>query len=80
MNISKNEIQEGLKRYPFIKKDFEKYEKLDDTYYHILTDLLLYPSAWAYFVWSKRGPGKTYSALWMCFYNDIKFINIFVDM
>ena len=74
MNISKNEIQEGLKRYPFIKKDFEKYEKLDDTYYHILTDLLLYPSAWAYFVWSKRGPGKTYSALWMCFYNDIKFI------
>ena len=52
MNISKNEIQEGLKRYPFIKKDFEKYEVLDDTYYHILTDLLLYPSAWAYFVWS----------------------------
>ena len=74
MNISNKEIQEGLKYYPFIKEDFNKYEDLNDGYYHIMTDLFLYPRAWAYFVYSKRGPGKTYGALWMCYYNKIKFI------
>lgn len=74
MKISKNEIQEGLKFYPYIRVDFEQYENLNDLYYHLLTDLLLFPKAWAYFVYSKRGPGKTYSALWLFYYNDIKFI------
>ena len=74
MKISKNEIIKGLERYPFIRKDFQNYEDLNDLYYHILTDLLLFPDAWAYFVYSKRGPGKTYSVLWLCYYSDIKFI------
>ena len=76
MTISKNEIQYGLSILTYIRKDFQNYENLDDGYYHVLYDLLKYPYAWAYFVWSKRGPGKTYSALWLCYYSDIKFIYI----
>ena len=62
------------KQFPYIRSDWEKYETLDDGYYHFLKDLLLYPLAWLYAVWSKRGPGKTYSFLWFCYYNNIKFI------
>ena len=69
-----NETLENIKLYPYIKQDFQKYENLTDGYYHVLYDLLLFPDAWVYFVWSKRGPGKTYSALWLCYYSDIKFI------
>lgn len=61
-------------KLPFIRDDYYKYETLSDGYYHVLSDLINYPDAWIYFIWSKRGPGKTYSALWMCYYNDIKFI------
>lgn len=32
-------------------------------YYDIKDDLAAYPDAWCYLVWSKRGPGKTYSTL-----------------
>ena len=32
-------------------------------YYHFNDDLAAYPDAWCYIVWSRRGPGKTYSAL-----------------
>lgn len=39
----------------------EKQEKRK--YYHFEDDLLKYPSAWCIVVWSKRGPGKTYSTL-----------------
>ena len=74
MIISTNEIKYGLSVLTYIRKDFDKYENLNDAYYHILADLLRFPHAWVYFIWSKRGPGKTYSALWMCYYNDIKFI------
>ena len=74
MNLSNAEIQTSLSILTYIRKDFDKYEDINDSYYHILKDLLKYPKAWAYFVWSKRGPGKTYSALWMCYYNDIRFI------
>lgn len=74
MNLSNAEIQSSLSILTYIRKDFDKYEDINDSYYHILKDLLKYPKAWAYFVWSKRGPGKTYSALWMCYYNDIRFI------
>ena len=38
-------------------------EFYDDGYYHTSEDLKDYPEAWLYFIWSKRGPGKTYSAL-----------------
>jgi hypothetical protein len=74
MILSNAEIQKSLSILTYIRKDFNKYEDINDSYYHILKDLLKYPKAWAYFVWSKRGPGKTYSALWMCYYNDIRFI------
>ena len=67
-------ISDNLAYYPYICKNFAKYEDINDGYYHILKDLLLYPKAWVYFVWSKRGPGKTYSMLWLCYYSDIKFI------
>ena len=39
----------------------EKQEKRK--YYHFEDDLLKYPTAWCIVVWSKRGPGKTYSTL-----------------
>lgn len=32
-------------------------------YYDIRDDLRAYPDAWCYLIWSKRGPGKTYSTL-----------------
>ena len=38
-------------------------ERYDDGYYHIAKDIEKYPDATVYIVWSKRGPGKTYSAL-----------------
>ena len=38
-------------------------ERYDDGYYHIAKDVEKYPDATVYIVWSKRGPGKTYSAL-----------------
>ena len=74
MKISKKQIEYGLSILTYIRKDFQKYENLFDGYYHILMDLLLYPLAWCYIVWSKRGPGKTYSVLWLCYYSNIKFI------
>ena len=74
MKISKKQIEYGLSILTYIRKDFQKYENLFDDYYHILMDLLLYPLAWCYIVWSKRGPGKTYSVLWLCYYSNIKFI------
>lgn len=38
-------------------------EDYTDGYYHFSKDLLGYPDAWCYVVYSQRGPGKTYSAL-----------------
>lgn len=60
--------------FPYIRSDWDKYETVEDGYYHFIKDLLLYPKAWVYAVWSKRGPGKTYSFLWFCYYNKITFI------
>lgn len=37
--------------------------RTDSNYYHLHDDLEKYPDAWCYVVWSRRGPGKTYSAL-----------------
>lgn len=45
-------------------------------YYDIRDDLNKYPEAWCYLVWSKRGPGKTYSTLRMCIEDKKKFIFI----
>ena len=43
-------------------------------YYDIRDDIKLYPDAWCYLVWSKRGPGKTYSTLRMCIEDKKKFV------
>lgn len=43
-------------------------------YYHFEDDLLMYPSAWCIAVWSRRGPGKTYSSLKYAAEKHIKFI------
>lgn len=43
-------------------------------YYHFEDDLLMYPSAWCIAVWSRRGPGKTYSTLKYGYENKIPFI------
>ena len=45
-------------------------------YYDIAADLAAYPDAWAYLVWSKRGPGKTYSTLRYMMEHDAKFMFI----
>lgn len=45
-------------------------------YYDIKDDLKKYPDAWCYLVWSKRGPGKTYSTLRMCIEDKKKFVFI----
>lgn len=37
--------------------------RTNNNYYHLHDDLERYPDAWCYVVWSRRGPGKTYSAL-----------------
>ncbi len=74
MKLSKEEIREGLENLPYIRKDFEKYEDLNDSYYHILADLLKFHQCWCYVVWSKRGPGKTYSVLWLAYYSNFPII------
>lgn len=43
-------------------------------YYDIKDDLLSYRDAWCYLVWSKRGSGKTYSALRFMVENDRRFM------
>lgn len=43
-------------------------------YYHFEDDLQKYPEAWCYVVYSRRGPGKTYSALKHSYINHIPII------
>lgn len=43
-------------------------------YYDVRDDIMKYPKAWCFLVWSKRGPGKTYSTLRMCIEEDHKFV------
>ena len=56
-------------------KNFKnKYEDTSDGYYHFYKDLMNFPDAWCYVVWSRRGPGKTYSALWHHIYENFPII------
>ena len=50
------------------------YEDCQDGYYHLLKDLVNFPEAWCYVIWSRRGPGKTYSGLWTHISQDIPII------
>ena len=43
-------------------------------YYDIRTDIQKFPDAWCYLIWSKRGPGKTYSTLRMMIEDKKKFV------
>lgn len=49
-------------------------EDYNDGYYHVGKDLEDYPDAWLIVVWSPRGPGKTYSALWYREWNNIPIV------
>ena len=46
----------------------------NDGYYHFEEDLVNFPDATIYVVWSMRGPGKTYSFLRYCYENKKKFV------
>lgn len=72
--IPQKQIEYALKELPYILKTYINYEDIYDGYYHLLKDIFLYPDAWCYAVWSKRGPGKTYSVLWLAYYCRFKFI------
>lgn len=43
-------------------------------YYFFPSDLERYPNAWCIIVWSRRGPGKTYSALRWAYEEDISIV------
>jgi len=49
-------------------------ENYNDGYYHLGHDLEEYPAAWCHVIWSRRGPGKTYSGLWYAYRNKIPII------
>ena len=51
-------------------------ENYNDGYYHFKKDLEEYPDAGMYVVWSRRGPGKTYSFLRYVIDNELFFIYI----
>ena len=58
---------------PYLNNDLIKQnENFNDGYYHFIKDVIDYPDAWCYVIWSKRGPGKTYSNLWASYYLGIK--------
>ena len=51
-----------------------KNEDFEDGYYHFRKDVEDYPDAILYVIWSKRGPGKTYSTLRYMLSEGEKFI------
>lgn len=50
------------------------YEVYDDGYYHIAKDVEDYPNATIIIVYSRRGPGKTYGALWNSLWKERSII------
>lgn len=51
-------------------------KKYKDNWYHFEEDLENYPDAWCYVVFSKRGPGKTYSCLKYYAQNNIPILYV----
>lgn len=45
-------------------------------YYFFPDDIKSYPDCWLYVVWSRRGPGKTYSALRFAYENQIPIMYV----
>ena len=54
--------------------DFIPYEEQNHKYYYIDNDLMKFSHHWMYIIYSKRGPGKTYSVLDLLYRSHIKFI------
>lgn len=52
----------------------EYYKMLPLKYYDFSNDLKLFPSAWCFIVYSARGKGKTYSALYHSYKNNIPIL------
>ena len=71
MRIDDNKIIYNWRELKNYKNDNEDTE---DGFYHFYKDLMNFPDAWCYIVWSRRGPGKTYSALWNQVYNEFPII------
>ena len=63
-----------VKSYKELKDYKNACEDTSDGYYHFGKDVYNFPDAWCYVVWSRRGPGKTYSALWNAKYNNFPII------
>lgn len=57
-----------------LKDIINNFEDTTDGFYHVAKDIENFPDAWCIIVWSRRGPGKTYSGLWYQIYNKIKII------
>lgn len=53
-----------------------KPEVYNDAYYYLSRDLIKYPDAWCYVVYSRRDVGKTYGALNLCREQNIPFLYI----
>lgn len=49
--------------YKDLKPVITEFENCQDGYYHLKKDMVNFPKAWCYIIWSRRGPGKTYSGL-----------------
>lgn len=52
----------------------KQYEDYNDGFYHVAKDVEDYPDATIIVVWSKRGPGKTYGALWNSYWNEREIV------
>ena len=63
-----------ISSYKDLKPYTSEFEDGQDGYYHVMKDMYNFPDAWCYVVWSRRGPGKTYSALWSHVANKIPII------
>lgn len=47
-----------------LKDVINEFEDSTNGYYHLSKDIANFPDAWCIVVWSRRGAGKTYGALW----------------
>lgn len=69
-------ISEGWREEETAKAIAKERKKKKKWYYDVRNDLGAFPKAWAYLIWSKRGPGKTYSTLRYMIEEDKRFVFI----
>lgn len=63
-----------LLSYKDLKPVVTPYEDCQDGFYHVKKDIENFPDAWCIIVYSRRGPGKTYSGLWTQIAEDFPII------